>query len=246
MVLRKPTLVDSPLSASSLSPLPPRQDKLISGSDEVSTSPQTTRGPSVSPYPQSTSSPVAHVESSQSLLVDVRRGDPYIKDEAANAARWPSAGRAGEAPESLHLLYPELPGNMMPGPSTGGKATPRSSLDSGGSREFGEEVISKQGESSTMTHLQQSSRPYHMSPSVPEVTAASIPPQTSTSHSSDGISPDLFRSSNPFRQATSSGGIRPESKHSLYGDLEFRSERRDASPDGKKRKHARTLLVLHD
>ena len=246
MVLRKPTPVESSASASSLSGLPRHLDKLDSGSDEVPTSPQMTRDQSQSPHPQSNSSADAQINSSYSLFVDARSGGPYTKEEASNTEQLPSAGPASEASRGVDFLYPELPGNLMPAPSTSGKATPRSSLDSEGSREFGEEVLSKQGECNTIPELPQPSRSRHVATLVPESAATSIQPQTSPPQSSEGRSIELFHSNNPFRQATSSNAVRPEPRPSFNGDLESRNEKGEAGLDCKKPKHGPALFGLHD
>jgi hypothetical protein len=239
MVVRKPSPADSFIPISSSPRLPHDPSTPTSRTDRIlaMTLPQSTQDPSSAPYKQSNSSPGTRNELPNPFYIGPSDGRPTTEEEASTAESLPSTLRAGEAPQRGDQLYPELPGILKPGSSASGKATPRSSLDSGGSRDFWEEVLSKEGASNNTAQLQQSPRLDHTSLSVSEPITAPQTLQTSASQLSEGKSTDILRSNNPFRRANSNNEHTPEPKHSLYGDLSPRSNRYEANPDCKTFKH---------
>ena len=107
------------------------------------------------------------------------------------------------------------------------KATPRSSLESERSPDFGEEYGQSKEKSSHST-TQQSPRLDHAT------FLESEPPQSSAPQTSNSPkSPDILCSNNPFRRAISNNGFPLSQRQPLDGDLKSISNRHEVSPHGE-------------
>jgi hypothetical protein len=153
-------------------------------------------------------------------------GRSHLAKEESLEEPLPAILQAGVASPSAEELHTELQEIERPGLSTSEKATPRSSLDSGRSRDFWEEGLKASGEASDdPIHLQQSPRLDSAYTRLREQNAGPILPNESTSDKPD-LPRSFIRSNNPFRRKASKNGFTPNLEHSVDGPLEFRSPRK--------------------
>jgi hypothetical protein len=227
MVIRKPTPTGAFIAGSSSSWVPDDGASVTSSSNEV---------PALMPiatqhsFPDTCQDLRRRTETRNEIpqlnnVLDSNERSQLVKEESPEETL-PVILQAGGASRSTEELHTEFQESERPGLSTSGKATPRSSLDSGRSRDFWEEDLNASGETSDgPTHLQQFPRLDSASTRLRQQNAGPILPNESTSDKPD-IPRSFIRSNNPFRRKISDNGFMSNLEHSVDGPLEFRSPRR--------------------
>jgi hypothetical protein len=227
MVIRKPTPTGAFIPESSSSWVPDNGASVTSSSSE---------GPALMPiatqhsFPDTCQDLRGGTETRNkvpqfNVILDNNEGSQLVKEESPDEPL-PVILQAGGASRSTEELHTEFQEIERPGLSTSEKATPRSSLDSGRSRDFWEEDLNASGETSDgPTHLPQFPRLDSASTRLREQNTGPILPNESTSDKPD-IPRSFIRSNNPFRRKTSDNGFIPNLQRSVDGPLEFRSPRK--------------------
>jgi len=129
-------------------------------------------------------------------------GCASVREQNANKKPFLATAREGKAFNSLDELQTENAESQRPGLSSSGKATPRSSIDSGRSRDFWEEDLP--GSKHVKNDTSQSQQPPRPETAATRTSEPTVTPSLPVMQASEPLA-SAKRSNNPFRQENTHG-----------------------------------------